>query len=212
MIDFEPQVMLSFADHLPPPAAEFDQPGKFLIQGADSDDIIVNGKRPVVEDDDYVLQIFGAGGPGGFFGFDLTPGTSWLDWFMAGNSDDQGAAYDPQGDDDGDGVANVDEDIVVSSTPEMRAQVAAAYSAAREQATNDVNMGLNFMSGLVTYLGALGRAPGAATAAALLQELNNQREANIAERTNWYLQQDFEDGNLDGHHDTNVIPVPPIPW
>jgi hypothetical protein len=131
---------------------------------------------------------------------------------FGGSNAGTGAEWNPYGDDDGDGIENQFEEIVVTATAEQRAQAIAAYNSARQQATNDVNMGLDFMTAVVTYLGARGRERGSAAAAALLQELNNHRDALITERTNWYFQQDAEDGNLDGNHDTNITPMPPIPW
>jgi hypothetical protein len=151
MIEFEPQAMLPTIDNClpaPTPVPEFDQSGKFLSADGGAFDIVVTGKKTVVED---YLELFITGGSGGFWGFGLTPVNSWLDDLMAGNNDDPGSGFDPLGDDDGDGIANGDEEIVVTS--ELTQREAMIVDALATRQTNQFLAEWGFALGTIGFYG-----------------------------------------------------------
>jgi hypothetical protein len=138
-------------------------------------------------------------------------GTSrnWLEFLGLAGASSQDIEFNPLGDDDGDGILNQDEAIIVTSTPQMREAARIAY----ERATTQINFSLDGGAGLVAILGRYFGPLGLGSSAAIMQEINNHRDELINQRAATLYFRDGHDGIYDGESVTDrAVTMPPIPW
>jgi hypothetical protein len=113
-----------------------------------------------------------------------------------------GVAYDPVGDDDRDGIRNMDEEIVVTATP-MTPEQSTAYNYHRDVATWTVNA---ILYGLVAKAGASGFAGALGTAAAVTNlAITDARQDMIDNNAHLNYLRDGADGRYDGRIDPRYI-------